>query len=315
MLIPIPYGQRYTSRVSGSVTKLCRCEACSEEYLYTAKRKVSASGSSFLWLDNDGARERAISGAQGQIQAALAMAVDPVACPNCGWFQADMLSQLKRRRLTWVLCVALPAAFFVMMTGIVQRSELWLVAAMCMAVFGIFAGVAWTLMHDPNRAHGGRGGRNDVAAARSRGILRSVHEAQVAEQMQKFREECRDALLPAMVLIAIADGAINDAEVAGIAQVSATSGGGAPFEAERIKLEAATLPSNGDEAQRRLTALAPRLSPVGKQMFLRCGIMIAVADGPINPQEQAALTLLSSLLKMTRGDVQTVVQSLRQPVA
>jgi tellurite resistance protein len=315
MLIPIPYGQSYTSHVSGSVTKLCRCEACAQEYLYTAARKVFASGMSFLWLDNEGARNRAVTGAQTQIRLALERAVDPVACPNCGWFQSNMKSQLKWRRLKWTLWIALPAAFFVLMTGIVRRSEPWLVGALITAVGGVVFGFVWSVMHDPNGDHGGPGGRNDIAAVRSRGTLRSVHEAQVAEQMQTFREECRDALLPAVVLVAIADGAINDAEVASIAQVSVISGGGVPFEAERIKLEAATLPSNGEEAQRRLTALAPRLSPVGKQMFLRCGIMIAVADGPINPQEQAALTLLSSLLKMTQLDVRTVVQSLQQPVA
>ncbi len=73
--------------------------------------------------------------------------------------------------------------------------------------------------------------------------------------------------------------------------------------------------SSSEGTQRRLAYLAPRLSPAGKQMFLKFGFVVASADGPIKPQEQAALTLVMRVLNVTQRDVQTAVQSLQQPVA
>jgi uncharacterized membrane protein YebE (DUF533 family) len=313
MLIPIPYGQSYTSNVSGSVTKLCHCEACAEEYVYTAKRQVSSSGMSFLWMDNEGAKDRAIRGAQAQIQNALAMAVDPVACPSCGWFQSNMQSQLKWRRLKWALWVSLPAAFFVLMTGIIRADEHWLVAALITAVGGIALGFVWSLQHDPNRAHGGPGGRNEVAAARSRGILRSVYEAQLSEQQRKFQNECHAVLMRSMLLVALADGDINDAEVASIAQFSSL-GGGPAVAANTIRLDASIASSTSQEMQSLLAKLSPTLNSEGKKLFVKFGICVAAADGPINAQEQAAITFLVQALRMTPQDVQAAVQSMQQTV-
>ena len=83
-------GKRYTSRVSGSVLKGAYCENCECEYLYKMVRTAEGQGSSPYYLDNAGAERRAQQAAINSLTASL-KGVDPVPCPDCGWYQKNML--------------------------------------------------------------------------------------------------------------------------------------------------------------------------------------------------------------------------------
>ncbi len=83
-------GRRYTSRVSGSVLKGAYCENCECEYLYKMVRTAEGQGSSPYYLDNAGAERRAQESAINSLTAAL-KGVDAVPCPDCGWYQKNML--------------------------------------------------------------------------------------------------------------------------------------------------------------------------------------------------------------------------------
>jgi hypothetical protein len=110
--MPIPIGNEYTAYSSGSVDKFVRCEKCGEEYVYALFRDVSARATSLLFADNVGASNRASDRAQGKLERALSQGVDPVPCPNCGYFQPDMVREARRRRLSWMGFRRLPLWLF-----------------------------------------------------------------------------------------------------------------------------------------------------------------------------------------------------------
>jgi tellurite resistance protein len=305
MLIPIPYGTRYTAKVTGSVLKQCRCEACGEEYTYTAQRRAAGTGTSFLWLNDGGAQQRAAIGAQVQVALQLQRAVDPVACPGCGWLQADMVRVLKRRRLKWILWASLPMALVCFLIGIAGQNLGWLIASLVTAVSGAALGFAWLLQHDPNRALGGR--RRKLAPPIRRGPL-------LPESQYRFHNAARDILTQSMLLVATADGEINDTEVGTIVEISGLSGV-PPLDADRIRFDAAKVASIRHDTHAVLEKLTPKINSEEKQLFLRYGIAVAAADGPINAREHEAIDFLAQGLGLTAPDKEVAFQSMNQPVA
>jgi len=53
--MPVPVGRRFTANLSESRPKAVNCEKCQTEFVYFMKRSASGSGSSLLFLDNQGA--------------------------------------------------------------------------------------------------------------------------------------------------------------------------------------------------------------------------------------------------------------------
>ena len=143
-----------TSRVRGQVTKRVTCEHCRCAYRYDVTRAARATSAAPLVMlllagplllvalrmpfttlriasrmgAGRGGRD---SGGGGEMDAAanrrlrreLDRAVEPVACPACGWYQKDMVGEIRGRAMPWADWVAL---------GLVVAAELAAVA-----------GVAW----------------------------------------------------------------------------------------------------------------------------------------------------------------------------
>jgi len=107
MFIPIPYGVDYTTTVEGSVVKLVCCEQCQLEYVYQMTRKAEGSGSNLLFLDSEGAKDRAQSGAMAALSKKLYWSCDPVPCPACGWYQEHMVARARYLQYRWPLRLAL----------------------------------------------------------------------------------------------------------------------------------------------------------------------------------------------------------------
>src|SRR5437867_349294 len=100
MLIPIGApGRKYTATVTGQQTKLVACEKCGGEYVYVLKREGKGTGRSPMYLDNAGAAQRASKEAGDDLQRQLKEEDDPVPCPDCGWFQKTMVSDLRYSRM------------------------------------------------------------------------------------------------------------------------------------------------------------------------------------------------------------------------
>jgi hypothetical protein len=101
-MVPIPYAMRYTATLQGQAAKLVCCEQCQFEYVYLIARKASGEGTSWLFVDNQGAQQRAQDAAAERLTAKLERARDVVPCPACGWLQKDMVERARRQRYGWM---------------------------------------------------------------------------------------------------------------------------------------------------------------------------------------------------------------------
>jgi hypothetical protein len=117
--VVIPYAQSYTSTMTGRVPKLVDCEGCQQKYVYLLERSASGEGTSFLFLDNDGAKERAQERAREELTYKLERACDPVPCPRCGWYQPHMVPKAKELHKAWMWTAGMAALLLAIPLGLV----------------------------------------------------------------------------------------------------------------------------------------------------------------------------------------------------
>lgn len=98
--------KEYKANVSGTVIKRVTCEKCSCKYAYELVRSARGGGTSVYLLDNAGAEDRARARANKRLRRQLEHGIDPVGCPDCGWYQADMVKEAKRRMLRPLVPIA-----------------------------------------------------------------------------------------------------------------------------------------------------------------------------------------------------------------
>lgn len=91
----IPVGMKYTSKVRASTLKPVHCEGCGAHFAYRMTREAEGTGSSMLFLDNDGAKQRASDEASAAVRQKLRDEADNIPCPRCGVYQPEMVVRLK----------------------------------------------------------------------------------------------------------------------------------------------------------------------------------------------------------------------------
>lgn len=111
-MVHIPVAQTFTATRVGQGLNDVACERCGVAYVYLVTRKATGEGTSILFIDQDGAKAAAADRAAQALGDALATAVDPVACPSCGHYQANMVLVARQRRGKWWLRFAIGAAAF-----------------------------------------------------------------------------------------------------------------------------------------------------------------------------------------------------------
>jgi len=114
----IVHGVKVT--VKGSTIKNVRCEACQCQYVYEMVRQKSRTSDNAAGAGAFGAigalamagvsaatggndPEKLRADARKSLERELARTCDPVACPACGWYQADMVKEARKRYRTWML--------------------------------------------------------------------------------------------------------------------------------------------------------------------------------------------------------------------
>jgi hypothetical protein len=90
--------KHFHEALSGSVLKEVNCEKCDCWYRYRLVRRAEGIGSALFGIGDEAAQRRSHRRAKEVLKQRLATAVDPVACPMCGWYQQDMVREIHRRR-------------------------------------------------------------------------------------------------------------------------------------------------------------------------------------------------------------------------
>jgi hypothetical protein len=116
----IPVGNRYTATVSGSTLKYVTCSCCGCQFVYQLKREASGEATSFLWLDNSGATNRARKSASKSLNNRLQNEVNARSCPDCGMYQENMVGKLKRNAWNEVFSNTILGAIFLIVAFFVS---------------------------------------------------------------------------------------------------------------------------------------------------------------------------------------------------
>ncbi|MGL4514858.1 MAG: TerB family tellurite resistance protein [Lacipirellulaceae bacterium] len=272
-----------------------------------------------LFLDNEGAQERARVGAEAKLQKELAAAVDWVPCPDCGWYQSDMCEKSKRfrNRLGIGVCVlgavvtAVVAGLYTdrrgHVLGVNVGDNLWYVCG-SLLVLGIPASMAWASWHDANADHPGRGGRHPERASGSRGkTLAEIQEQQEEEELATSKA-IDQAILTAMLAVAVADGEPADGEIALAVELFAQITGNSikVNDARKRTEEIATQRSLAEGA---LRAVAGRLTDEGKSLVLRAAYTVAAADGEVTKKEAKVMNKFAETLGMDQASVNAAIST------
>jgi hypothetical protein len=80
-----------------------RCENCRRKYYYRLERTGRGEANT---------KEQARRIAKARLLKMLDCDIDPVPCPECGWYQEDMLPLLRKPRLRWMQHLGIACALF-----------------------------------------------------------------------------------------------------------------------------------------------------------------------------------------------------------
>lgn len=181
--------------VTGQIEKRVKCEKCGCDYLYELRRTVYAPSLfyvigyvlfhmllslmmfrliRFLRMMTHLpetvliAREDALGSAYQRMRRRFLNEAEPVACPDCGWYQRDMVSNVRRSHLSWLrrISIAMLAGGPVLAIVIARlrwrgtEPEVWLAACFTYAISAVTTGAGlWLLRYgvsrgiDPNRGY------------------------------------------------------------------------------------------------------------------------------------------------------------------
>jgi len=154
-----------TVEASGAAVKRVQCEACAFVYEYEIKRR--SRGNAFRL---PGGLEIAKQKAQAHLQKALQDGCEPVACPNCGWLQSNMIARARRIRYRWMASTAfclVPISFIFFSAAVVFEAlpkvrqpapdpawaiPFWVASGICAVLVVVLAilKVIWTRNYKPN---------------------------------------------------------------------------------------------------------------------------------------------------------------------
>jgi len=158
----IPTGRKYTVTVTATTYKTVHCQMCGCDFVYPMRRQAQGTGHSPLWLDNKGATGRAEQAAQENLAKKLATEINAVPCPDCGRYQADMVTKLKKSKWRWMVVVGWLAIIVSLIAGwIIWLDDHQFIAAFMNTFWGVvlLAGVAMIVAaklrqrtFDPNAA-------------------------------------------------------------------------------------------------------------------------------------------------------------------
>lgn len=102
----IPLGRDHNVSLSGFDYRTVHCEECGEDYVYILDREGHGNSFNPMYLNSKGAEAEAHRQAEQNLQHMLKNEIDPVPCPSCGHFQANMIPVAQQLRHSWMTGLA-----------------------------------------------------------------------------------------------------------------------------------------------------------------------------------------------------------------
>lgn len=95
---------RWTATISKSMPVYATCEKCRCKYVFVVSARGKGEGRGIAF-DRDGTRQEAID--MAMLEANKRILRQPAACPDCGWYQKNMVAELRRRYKSWMRLLGL----------------------------------------------------------------------------------------------------------------------------------------------------------------------------------------------------------------
>jgi hypothetical protein len=133
----IPYGTKYTMPVSGVTWKPVTCENCGCVYYYQIKHQTSGSADNVLWLNKQGAIDKAEYSANQNLEKYLKNAVRNYSCPDCGFYQTEMIRRMKNNIWLRAALFGVIAFVFIFANATSSSSSLFYALVAGLVVSGI----------------------------------------------------------------------------------------------------------------------------------------------------------------------------------
>jgi hypothetical protein len=92
-------GRPLTATAMGLTTKVVCCEACGKRYAYPLTR----TGHGVADKHAKGGYSVAVQRAEADLQRLLAIGVEAVPCPACGWYQSNMIPEARKQYRLWMM--------------------------------------------------------------------------------------------------------------------------------------------------------------------------------------------------------------------
>lgn len=100
-----------TADVEKSRTKRVRCSRCGCTYTYVLQRQASSSRTYGGWYYNESVAKEVTDNATRKVHDRLYHGVDPVQCPDCGYYEPGAVREIRRRHGVWMFWAAGVSAF------------------------------------------------------------------------------------------------------------------------------------------------------------------------------------------------------------
>jgi len=177
--IPIPIGVRRVAAVQGCAWRMVSCTVCGQQFAYLLRLEATGVDHDLLFLDAEGSAQRAQEQAQQNLSEKCRNAVRPVPCPNCGYYQDDMVRLLREEGMSNGPVIAgLAVAALSLIPLAFRVPHLWI-----LTVVGVLVGLALLAYadvaasrFDPNAG--------DPESRKALGRRRTIWGAQLDEMLQ-----------------------------------------------------------------------------------------------------------------------------------
>lgn len=132
------------------------------------------------------------------------------------------------------------------------------------------------------------------------------------KNQEKFEAEFHIAIKRSLVLMALADGVIDDTEIEMIQSVYLKMTQ-IELSTDEVKIEIERAKSDGRGVEEFLTKMAGTLNASGKELVMQAAFFIAGADGEFQEEEIALLESIGKALGMTPAHINGVLQQVSNP--